>query len=389
MLSSRIIALLLFALFAKNAWAQLEVHKLPLLSRTTNLNANGGDQIFQGDSFVLKTDLEVARILPKQFRFANHKMAQAMIDRLTLRIFESASARRGLCFLNSQENNDIRHFLGVSKKAAIEIGRMCGPVKLTKLQSSRLVAMKAKLFSEETFQKPKNYAFAFPAEEVPKIEGFTAKSGMTLIVLNQREVSEARLIRLMSHEIAMSFDQLGSMSTKRFSFDWDWHLNVIYSKDSFGRVFKDPTNLEDFRCALRDPAIRYGAATERAIRFEDQVIADLGLSALSPPLASTESCARTIGVRAVQISPIVALLESEIQSEQLREDCGVDFLKDARRAQTLVGRIKFLAATQLEFVGGGSINLCELLVNPRIGPRHPENDRHSGPRPRIGGWDGN
>jgi hypothetical protein len=190
-----------------------------------------------------------------------------------------------------------------------------------------------------------------------------------------------------SHELAISYDQLGALVPMFPTESWEKGLQTVFP-DLSPPIFKIPDHLAELRCALRDPAIRYAAAAERAFRFEDQVIADLGLSAVSPPLALHASCERILGERAVQISPLGPSLENEISAGLFREECGgVDLLKDADRTKTLVSRIKLVAATTLEFAQNGRrLSLCELILPVHIGPRQPDNLRHSGPRPRAGGW---
>lgn len=173
---------------------------------------------------------------------------------------------------------------------------------------------------------------------------------------------------------------------------WQRGLSAIFpSRDGFlGTVFEKHEDDAEINCALFDPAIRYAAATERAFRFEDRVIRDLGLS--SPGMSAPSSgvtCQRILAVRAVQMSPLAPTLEIETSDPSYRMSCGVELLKDARRKETLVSRIKAVHRAVLTLKSDGSkVRLCDLILNPHIGPRMPENGRHSGPRPRVGGWEG-
>jgi len=331
-------------------------------------------------------DAEFNALLPDRFYFANPTAVQPLIDQLLTHMFASLTARTAFCPLAGQSPNDLHGFLGASPATAIALAKMCGPIKLTNDQQRLLNAMKAHMPGEDTHQPSKTYALAVSANTLPPIEGFSAQTGTTLIVVNKNEFNEPHLLRILAHELAISFDQLGPLDPAFDTEDWEFGLNAVFPAAN-GQIFDTPDNLKDLRCAVRDPAVRYGAAAERAIRFEDAIIAELNLSPQSPPLALHDSCARIIGKRAISISPMAKTVVDETDRGMFREECGVEIQKDALRAQTLVARIQLVADTTLHFRSNGqALNLCQLLTEPHVGPRVAEPRRHSGPRPRIGGW---
>lgn len=329
-------------------------------------------------------DERLLSLLPDRFRLATAAQSQPIADQLTERIFEASSARRSFCVMGAESASDFETFLGVSKKSALRLKKKCAGVSVP-AHSKRILNMMRSAIMNQTFQPRKVYAFAATAS-LPTIEGFTQKDGLTVIILNENEMNEAHMLRVLVHELAITFDQVGGVVGRFETESWEYGLDTIYPEGAYGDVFETPANLKELRCALRDPAVRYAAATERAIRFEDLIISELGLGKKSPALTSTASCKRTIGERAVQIADIGQAISWETDLGTYTE-CGPGVLRDANRKQTLVSRIRLVADTQLIRRSDGSVvPLCDLLIKPHVGARRPENIRHGGPRPRIGGW---
>lgn len=152
---------------------------------------------------------EYQPLLPERFRFADQVAGKPIADQITLRIFDSASARESLCFLSSFEIKEMSLFLGVSSAAAQGIKKKCAGYSVRESDRGVLRAMAVRILGDSrTNQRAKEYAFLFATVGEPAIEGFTGRDGLTLIIVNENEASEARLVRILAHELAMSFDQL-------------------------------------------------------------------------------------------------------------------------------------------------------------------------------------
>lgn len=334
-------------------------------------------------------DADLKGLLTSRFRFAQRRELQVLVDVLTERLFASKTIREKLCFLGSLKNSDFSHFLGVSKDGALELERLCAQIPVTRFDRDRLKIMKSQMPGDATFQRPKEFALILSLSDTPVIEGFTTREGLTVIALHQRDYSFEHLLRIWIHELAISFDQLSEMAplTGRL---WSLGLNEVLG---FPRMMDPPLreglSAKDLRCALRDPAIRYALAAERAFRFEDRIIDELGFLTESPALGLRNlSCAQVIGRRAVQISPIADFIRWETSMGLFYEECDIDLLKDARRTETLVKRINTVASAHLQLSPAEPEKaLCDIILEPHIGSRIPDNIRHGGPRPRVGGWE--
>lgn len=338
---------------------------------------------------------ELFDLVPATFYFARNEAGWPIADQVTLKIFQSPTARRALCFLASESSADVSRFLGVSPRAGAEIVKLCrGSRPLSAGERGYFQHMKNHIFpGASSNQAAKSYVFFFSPDFRPKIEGFTGSNGLTLVVLNPNEMTAEHWIRLFAHEIAMSFDQLSAMGDRS---QWDYGVNVLYSSQRrFGSLFDSPfvtpENVAELNCALMDPAIRYGAAAERAFQFEDLVLSELGLNSQALALVSHLSCQKTLGTRALQMAPLASFLTDEIRNSDFYNRCGgFELLKDADRGNTLVSRIRRIDATVLKLNDGSStaIPLCDLLLHAQIGP-HAGDWRHGGPRPSVNGWGGN
>jgi len=328
------------------------------------------------------------KYLPNQFRFADHQHLRKIIDQITIRLFESTAVKKSLCFLSAESAKDLQHFLGVSKSASRQITKSCRGMNVTDRDKRYLAVMKSTIFGSPTHQPGKTYVLFLFEDTFPKIEGYTNKDGVTFLAINQKEFNEAHLLRLVAHELAISFDQLAMLAPRYSTQPLETGLAHALGLPP-GTKFEKSSSDRDLRCALADPAVRYGLAAERAFRFEDQVMKDLGLESQSPAVSMNSSCSKTVAQRAVQISSISDILDFEIETGSFRESCGVDLLHDALRTQTLVERIRLLSKTKIWATSGllKKTPLCSIVLNPHVGPRSPENLRDGGPRPRIGGWD--
>ncbi|MGZ3683259.1 MAG: hypothetical protein ACXVCI_05370, partial [Bdellovibrionota bacterium] len=80
-----------------------------------------------------------------------------------------------------------------------------------------------------------------------------------------------------------------------------------------------------------------------------------------------------------------SLKDAEARVEALIDRFGN--LKDPVRRRFLDARLADLESTTLRFKSNGKNQaLCDLILNPKVGPIFPDAENDGGPRPRAGGF---
>lgn len=372
-------------------------------------------EIGNGDPLDFSAYIE---LFPDKFRLVDPKNTQGLIDDLILKILSTDSGKASFCFLSSSKAGFVPYYLGVSKAAAKKIKQVCANQKVTKTQKQFFVMMNSVAFPLDIpGQRQKRLFFVVSESGAPKIEAYSTKENTSVFFLNRNEITEANLIRILSHELAVSYDQFVSVAKMNDPVTWETGLSVLFDKPPFTGSgpythFKKPGNENALRCALNDPAIRYALTTERAFRFEDKIITELGLP--SPALATKTGCADAVRRWLPVFPEIFPLVRSEVDKSLgfLESQCGEEepgrplskrpipewakvFDKmrerllnpaDPQRIAFVNSRIRTLEETFLEPKNGGQPQqLCEFMLEPRVGPRQPAY-YGGGPRPRAGGW---
>src|SRR5262249_28840242 len=141
-------------------------------------------------------------------------------------------------------------------------------------------------------------------------------------------------------------------------------------------VFMPLSNVYEVNCALRDPGIRYALATERAFRFENRIVKELGLEAQSPPVPTAD-----FKTTIARYSLLYKEFARVIAWESMKYEAACGKLVDSERQE----RAELLSGIVLRFTGSGQTRpMRDLLVEPQVGPFQPDFDG-GGPRPRMGG----
>jgi hypothetical protein len=354
-------------------------------------------------------------LLPHHFRIASGAGVAPFVDGLLLKIMSTNQGKRSFCFLAGAGDGVISYYLGASAPAAARIRAACAGTPAS--AQSRMAAGAMAMYP----QLGKKYVLVIAEGEIPRIEGFTTAARTTLFVLDRDDLSETNLLRTMAHELAMTFDQLALLADTSIAETWETGLATALGKDRFDpsghatTIFETPANLAQVRCAIRDPALRYAAATERAFRFEDEIIAELGMGGLSPALAANAGCRPSLEKWLPVFPDIFAVVREQIldeegfyertcgetepqlrstgnalRDEEARLEAVVDRFKnpaDPVRAHWLGVRLATLAATSLRYKSNGqTIPLCDFLLSPHVGARDFNVVNDGGPRPRAGGW---
>lgn len=403
--------------------------------------------------------LNYMNLFPEKFRLADKKLTARLTDDLVRKLFESETGRISFCFLTSAEEKFISFYLGVSKAAGKELRKTCAPYnkKLTNAQKHMFQNMRSTLVpGTDPSQRQKRMVFVISESGPMEIEAYSTRENTTLFFLERAAFTEANLVRVLAHELAMSYDQLNRVGHNMNIETWQDGMAVIFGLPLFGQggystYFKKTANEQAIYCALNDLPVKYALATERAFRFEDQISRELALDSLTlsgPDLSCEENVRRWLpavpayaDVIDFDLGSAVIYLESSCgevldgrptseRNDHLMEEVMRQggkaikdlpkskqkeyterrkkaFLQDSKereavfqriqarlidpadpeRRRFLTERIGTLAGTTLEPKNGGSsVNLCEFLLEPHVGPRHT-GFLGGGPRPRAGGWE--
>lgn len=331
---------------------------------------------------------QIAGFLPKEIKVVDQINAQALIDRITLKIASTPTGKRALCFLAANGTPQNAHdYLHLSDSAADQFIKSCSGVHLTASETANLATMTFRLTASDSPWMPvKKYLLTVSQSGRTPVEGFTTRRNLTLLIFASREVQEAKVLRLFAHEFAITLDQLSRIAYEMETSEWQQGLGVVYNRSERNPPFKPVSNLSQLRCAVRDPYIRYSAALERAFRFEDKIISELGLSKQSPPVAVNAGCSQTLLHWIPLVPALVGALDYEAFKYQLGE-CALS----TNVTHSVFNHIKVVRDTNLTFAPGVSAaetgkGLCSLILEPHVGAIVPDLDR-GGPRPRVGGWD--
>lgn len=354
-----------------------------------------------------------SNLFPKRFRIVPGEDVQDLVDRVTQKLFTTPTGRKSLCFISTADDKFVRDYLGVSLTAARAIRKACSWERVSDAQKHMFRNMRERFLNTPPSKRSKRILFLFPEGKPPAIEGFTTKENTTLYLVMENELSEAKLVRMFAHELAMSYDQFNRIAQLTDPTTWQTGLAVAFDKKIFSRVFRDLRDEDPIRCAVRDPALQYAMATERAFRFEDQITRELGYGN-NPTLAVNGTCRASVERWLPVLPDIYSTVEFDVDSVVgfLESNCGeteggrplaqrnimewgpvLDRIKqrllrpaDQTRKKYLRQRIATLENTRLDFLdGSGQIGLCELLLEPRVGA-HDAGYFGGGPRPRAGGW---
>lgn len=235
--------------------------------------------------------LDYLSLFPREFRLLGHKQTQKLNDHALLKIFSSETGQKSLCFLASKGTKELRQYLGLSLAAAKSVKNICQERNRSLSEAEKSMFDRMHRFSPlrgSVGQPLKKVIFLLNEGAPPEIEAFTTKQNTSVFILPRNDLSETRIVRMLAHELAMSYDQFSWIgdSDSALGKTWQTGMGVIYGLPLF-----DPKNPGKYsayfkegpapkiRCVLYDLPIRYALATERAFRFEDQIARELGISA--------------------------------------------------------------------------------------------------------------
>ncbi|MGZ3659734.1 MAG: hypothetical protein ACXWP1_09390 [Bdellovibrionota bacterium] len=332
-------------------------------------------------------------LLPPKFRIADGTKFQPMIDDAIINLAGTDAGRKAVCPFAANSEKDVQSYFQVSANAAHVIRAGCAGYSVPPALVHRLRMMSEVMppFQPEPQVPPKKFIFLFSDSGPTEIEGYTAKNNTTYLVLSQENMNRDSLQRMISHEIAMSYDQLSRLGylLNPQSIE-DMGVNFAFGKEiADPHVFVDPPmkQVEQMKCAFRDPALMYAAAAQRAFLFEDSVASE---TTQSPAVATAGSCGQVLAKNSVLLQGMARSVSW--YTGYFTGQCGIA-TDPAARLQQILGRIRTIEASVLtcrnpkDCGGKPTMSLCDLLLHPRIGPNSEDLDS-GGPRPRMGGgWD--
>jgi|GEM_PF-6790005 len=376
-----------------SAWAYdfSEASRLPLQHRP---DTEASKRISDSHSLVraMHTDrhlfFRLRLLLPARFRLAQGEQFQSIIDDAVLELSKSEAGKKAICPFAVDREKDVQMYFATSAQAARKIRITCRDYPKNSALTSRLRFMREAHppFYPEPRLPAKKFVLIFNEAGSTEIEGYTAKSNVTYLVLTKETMKTDLVRRMIAHELAISYDQLG-----RFGYIIDpTTLENSGTGLAFGlppgdRVLEEipVKEVQRLQCAFRDPALRFAAAAHRAFIFEDLAYPK------STPVAAQGSCRQILAKNSVLLQVMARTVAWDNQAYAIL--CGDMATEASARLRQVLDRIntieaKTLRCTSREACGGrDEIRLCELLLNPRVGPN--ERDLESGgPRPRMGGW---
>lgn len=353
-------------------------------------------------------------LIPRKFHLTQNTETRGLIDDLVMELLSAPTARKSFCFLATDSVQNLSAYLGISRGAAVKAKALCASTPISAAEMQMFTLMKTEIVhGAPPAQKPKKFLFLLSDVGPAPIEGFTTRDNTTLFVVTPAEFTREKLLRLLAHELAVSYDQFARLAYPTDKSTWETGLAIVFGQfETPGKnnIFEVPANQDPIRCALRDPAIRYALVTERAFRFEDQIAAELKTD--SERLAVHGTCHDSLS-RWIPVFPLIfdsVAFEMEEELNFFADTCGeaspkehpsslaeldknlqaiLDRFKnpsDPRRQHFLHSRMSTINDTTLTYLKTGkTINLCDLLRQPEVGAHYPDLSG-GGPRPRIGGW---
>lgn len=343
----------------------------------------------------MKTDkvtfYKLRYLLPTKFKIADGKEFQPIIDDVMLKMASTPSGKQAMCSFAVDSEKDVEMYFSVSNAAAKKIKAGCKGVKVPEPVANRLRNMRAVIppFQPIPAVPPKKFVFIFSDTARPGVEAYTSQQNVTYMVLGRETMNPDHMLRAVSHEMAISYDQLSRVGYLYDPTSWDQTLGLAYGRNSYeGAPFEKKTSAEvqELKCAYRDPAIKYAITAQRAFKFEDSVVNELGDTQRSPAVAASGTCGQILAKNSVLLESMARAVswESGWYEASCKKEGGI--AKDPKvRVQQLVTRIRTMEKLKLKDQRTGkTVSFCDEVMTPRLGPN--ELDIYSGgPRPRMGG----
>lgn len=335
-------------------------------------------------------------LLPAKFRIADGKQFQPLLDDVMLKLAGTPSGRKLVCAFAADKAEHVASYFQVSMNAATKIKQGCvacskKDCKVPDTVRARLAAMsyaRPPLFPDPAVPH-KKFVFIFSESGRPGVEAYTTTRNVSYLVLNRETMNPDHLLRTISHELAISYDQLSRTAYLMDPVTWEQGIQEAFGNRFGDSQFEDLSRaqVQELKCAYRDPALKYAATAQRAFLFEDAVVNERGEANRSPPVAASGSCGQVLAKNSVLLQAMARAVSWE--TGVYEGHCGKLEKDPKKRLQQLLARIRTLEKINLkEKKTGKTVKFCDLVLKPHLGPN--QLDIYSGgPRPRMGGWESN
>lgn len=330
-------------------------------------------------------------LLPQKFRIADGKQFQGVLDDVMLRMADTPNGKKLVCAFAADGPEHVQNYFQVSAPAAAKIKQSCAGVKVPDAVRGRLRAMS--YANPPMFPDPatpyKKFVFIFSESGRPGVEAYTSTRNVSYLVLNRETMNPDALLRTISHELAISYDQLSRTAYLMDPITWEQGI-----QEAFGNRFGDSTfedlsraQVQELKCAYRDPALKYAATAQRAFEFEDAVVNDRGEANRSPSVAAKGTCGQILARNSVLLQAMARAVSWE--TGVYEGHCGKLEKDPKKRLQQLLSRIQTLEKITLkDKKTGKAVRFCDVVLKPHLGPN--QLDIYSGgPRPGMNGWESN
>lgn len=348
---------------SENSWQSLNQRYLgPLL------------RLVYGGDIPSRSEIE-SLVLPA----SQYPNGQAIIDGSLLSVFSTPTGRRWCGEVLRGDANLIAYHTGASLDAAQVIASGCqGEVAETErsiLQNSR------KEFA------PRYYSFMIVGKRKTAIESWTSSMNETVFVVEDKSLDEAKLIRLIIHELAVYFDSKSRLTPKRAA-----------TLPGFDAKLPEPACAA--QSALGNPMISFALSAMRA--FEVERALESELSAQGAHIAPEEGLSPILdkGRCTERIEKVIDLmmpLSTHIWAHgNYTQYCSLDgqsglYFEIGMMTRHSPEKVKYwvdkdLKAFRKAMASSGDTEekFCEYYLRPEISGRNIHFS--SGPRPRIKGW---
>lgn len=309
---------------------------------------------------------QISYLLPQntQIKYLTEGSAESVsVDRIVLKILGTETGRQ-ICRSFSDDRDLIKRFLFSNRNSADKAFDICEKYLLN---------------NSKNYFKPfskKYFLVIYPDQATTLITGWTTPHNETFIFINQSEYLsglrniELKLIKILSHEIAISLDRKDTIG---FSGILDFgQIGILQTDHNF-----------DFLAIIRNATFKHTLAAIRAFDFENAIVSNLGY-AVSKNYIQFSSLACTKKVKFIY--PYINRISESTASEQL-----VNMMMDLSGPSkyfsenvSLDQKILRLNEIQIYFKDQTKRNACEYMTEGV--PLDSGTSFRGGPGPRVDGW---
>jgi len=292
------------------------------------------------------SDAQIQEVLP-------NSRESILIDHALLKIFSTPTGK-SFCATSTENFNSFKNSFFINSERAQQAFSSChGHFSQTQI----------KFRFQKRYYMVSSERGSFPAN------GWTTSANETYLFFQEGDLREDRLIRTLSHELAVSLDrkeQIGFAENIDFS-----SLGILETKDAKASL-----------PFLRRTSIKHSFSALRAFEVEAQIAQELNLQ-LPPGLIALKNltCEQKLNF----ITPYLRSFEKALQDEQFVNMVFDEANNENHTDDTNIfkGAAHTLSQLQFTFMNGETKNVCDYMSQGI--PFFAGVSMRGGPGPRIGG----